>query len=179
MKRKGDAGMRWVLPFALVLAVAACDESEGPPPSSQLAATSSPPADPPSSPEEGAAPSCKPYAPKDVCSSSTEVVVRDGCPFPACSCPNGCFAVEAYVIDANRCSKPAILGCLPSRGPVGTSTDGHCYMREEDGLIATAPSTISFGADRPAEGLSSFMPGWTSCPAQNADCSWNEPSRCQ
>ncbi len=115
------------------------------------------------------APACVPTPQRDACSLG-EVVTREGCPFPACSCPSGCYAVEAMIHDGAACYREGVLGCVRTYGVIGMTTDGMCIQRTSDGLQATVSSMIQLHPDAGATLLVDLLPGWSLCPPAKYWC---------
>ncbi len=172
--------VRFFIPVVVVLGgLVACGEEATQPsgPTSQVAATN--PADAAAAdarPETGAS-SCTVYAPKDACSTG-DVIVREGCPFPACSCPAECYALTGTVVDANMCfHQDVILGCLPRSIASGSASTSRCGLREADGLRASVPYPLARESDNRAVDTFSVMPGWVRCPdndeAASRLCGWS------
>ncbi|MBX3208397.1 MAG: hypothetical protein KF764_25350 [Labilithrix sp.] len=108
--------------------------------------------DPPSSHSNASLEAGQP-ASVDPCPAS-DAVVENGCPFPACSCPRECMAVDAIMLDeAAQCRRKVVLGCVP--GPL--TTDGPCFKRLADGLLVNASGSAGLTAH-----------GWVLCTEEEA-----------
>jgi hypothetical protein len=68
--------------------------------------------------------------------------------------------VRGLALDAKRCLREVILGCLPSGG---MTTDGPCQKRIEDGLLVFASGT-----------LSATQAGWVQCTEEDR-CRMDDP----